>query len=253
MMTFPFFPDISQTMIMQATRIFITSLRIAALLLGVALLVMACKKEKDPAPDPCANQVPPLGNLIYRTDGQYAYATSGGGRILIDMDGHITLTHDDYPNFKIEFWGIVSLPGGDINSGNHESLNGKHIKDRVGNRRTFIFPDGAKITMVAAGEAEPLISVSIYEGNEGHRIMATCNTVSESTTTGSLAAQRDNEEADGETSTIEITATGLTWANIYTENTPGNKVNEYVLLGKLVLANPNQVNDFYDDPRLGHT
>ena len=83
--------------------------------------------------------------------------------------------------------------------------------------------------------------------------MATCNTVSESTTTGSLAAQRDNEEADGETSTIEITATGLTWANIYTENTPGNKVNEYVLLGKLVLANPNQVNDFYDDPRLGHT
>ena len=45
----------------------------------------------------------------------------------------------------------------------------------------------------------------------------------------------------------------LYFFNTYTENELGNKVIERVDLGSLNSINPNQVNDLFDDPRLGHT
>jgi hypothetical protein len=63
----------------------------------------------------------------------------------------------------------------------------------------------------------------------------------------------DQAQADGETSTLEITQTGLLYVTIYTEDQPGNKIMNRVELGSLVNGKPNQVNDLFDDPRLGHT
>ncbi len=222
------------------------------LLIGV-LLFTACKKDKDP--NACPKSVALKGKLVASSvPGQYSYTTSGGGHILINPGKQIVITHDNYPGFKVEFWGdATGLNGQVITSGNHENLNGKHIKDRVGSRRSFVFPDGAKITLVAGGEVEALISVSIYEGSESHRIGALCANVEHSSVDLPLTQQMDNAEADGETSTIEFITGGLLWVNIYKEDTPGNKVNSRVLLGELKSNNPNQVNDYYDDPRLGHT
>ena len=68
-----------------------------------------------------------------------------------------------------------------------------------------------------------------------------------------VAKSLDDAEADGETATFELTATGLLLYNIYHEDEPGNKVYERVMLGELSRSQPNMVNDYFDDPRLGHT
>jgi hypothetical protein len=107
--------------------------------------------------------------------------------------------------------------------------------------------------MVSAGEAGLLISVSIYDGDESHRINSSCKTVEHSSISATTAQQLDNAEPDGETGTFEFTSTGLLYVNIYTEEVAGNKIMNRVLLGEIIRSNPNQVNDYYDDPRLGHT
>lgn len=110
--------------------------------------------------------------------------------------------------------------------------------------------------MVAASEAGALISISIYEGGEAHHINANCNNQNVPEYSGikeSMAKQLDDAEADGETGTFEFTPTGLLYENIYTENTPGNKVGNRVPLGELEHDNPTKVNDLFDDPRLGST
>ncbi|MCR6721176.1 MAG: hypothetical protein NVV59_13035 [Chitinophagaceae bacterium] len=115
-------------------------------------------------------------------------------------------------------------------------------------------PDGAKMTIVASGEYLPVIQISVYEGNECHRIIADCLYASISSTgDAAKAKQMDDAEADGETSTIEFLTNGLLWLNIYTENTPGNKIMNRVPLGELDKLNPSNVHDHYDDPRFGHT
>jgi hypothetical protein len=135
----------------------------------------------------------------------------------------------------------------------HENLNGKHIKDRLGNNRSVVFPDGTKITLEAAGEAGALQAVSIYDGAESHRINATCVTLEYSALDAAAAQAMDDAQPDGETSTFIISPTGLIFKHIYIETTPGNKVPSSQKLGELYLNNPNQVTDYYDDPRLGHT
>jgi hypothetical protein len=226
--------------------------------LTLLILFSACKKDKDteeqlPVLGRC-EAVSPAGTLASGSaDELFNYKTAGGGRISIYLNKSIRITHDDYPGFSLEFWGGVVLNGQSIISANHENLNGKHIKDRIGSRRSVIFPDGAKITFVADGEQGALLSVSIYENAQAHHINMRCLKLEYSTSSGSISKKLDDAEADGETSSFEINSTNLLYFNLYMENTPGNKVNDRYDLGRLTRAFPSQVNDYYDDPRLGHT
>lgn len=203
--------------------------------------------------------VKPNGNfkLADPINGMFTYETNGGGKIafspIVANQGSITISHKNYPNFKLEFWGLTNIDGESKISGNHENLNGKHIKDRVSGTRTIVFPDDAKITMVSNGEIDPMLSITLYEGNEIHHINMSCDKLEYSAANSKYAKQIDDAQADGETSTFEFTETGLLFLNIYKENSAGNKVEERIPLGEISKSQPNTVNDYYDDPRLGHT
>jgi hypothetical protein len=228
----------------------------SGIVLLLATFCISCKKENKTEPPVfgTCQAVAAKGHLTKgATAGTYTYRTSGGGTITINQT-QIIIAHDNYPGFKLEYWGDAGTPGQPLNSANHENLNGKHIKSRIDSRRSIIFPDGAKITFIANGWAGTPVSIRIYEGNESHHINPACvNTLEYSSTNGALTKQLDDEEADGETGTFEFTATGLLYVNIYTENTPGSKLMNRVLLGELFKINPSQVTDYYDDPRHGHT
>ncbi|HMR81679.1 MAG TPA: hypothetical protein PKE30_01005 [Niabella sp.] len=237
-------------------KISIQTVKVLAILAGAFLLSSAsCKKNKEQLEE----QIPVLGTckaaasrgkLTYSaSDKSYTYFTAGGGKIFIHPLS-IQITHKDYSGFMIEFWGEKDGK----NAGTHESLNGKHIKARLGNIRSLIFPDGTKITMNSSGIYDPLISISIYEGNSFHHINLACNVV-EYAAAGSESLIRafDSREPDGETSSFELTSDGLIFFNSYTEYETGTREEKRVDLGSLKRDNPKQVNDLYDDPRLAHT
>jgi hypothetical protein len=222
------------------------------------LSLSACKKNKEEEKLPEFGTCDPMtvaGHMSQESaSGPFTFLTSGGGKILITPGRNIIISHRDYENFKIEFWGGEEVVNGDdIMSYNHENLNGKHVKDRINTRRTVVFPDGAKITMVAKGPYEEMLSISIYDGAEVHYINAGCNTLEYSTINSTVSKKLDEQEADGETSSFEFTTTGLLYFNKYKEDTPGNKVDDYYKIGELSRDNPTQVRDYYDDPRLGNT
>lgn len=229
--------------------------RVPGLVLLLSVFCISCKKENKPEPPEfgTCQEVTAKGHLTKgSSSGSFIYRTNGGGTITISELGQIVITHDNYAGFKLEFWGGDANPSGK-HSASHENLIGKHIKDRIDTRRTIIFPDGAKITFAAPPPFQPLTFISIYDGAEVHRINPGCNTVEYSVIDAAMAKKLDDAEEDGEASTFEFTTTGLLWVNIYTENTPGNKIMNRVLLGELERNNPTNVRDYYDDPRLGHT
>jgi len=183
------------------------------------------------------------------SDGTFTYHTNGGG--IIHINGYtITILHKDYSQLKIEFWGEA-----------HENLNAKHIKDWEGTRRSFVFPDGAKMTMVSNSSNEPFQSLTIYDGLQCHHISTVCNpaggsssrTLEYSSGNSAFTKRLDDAEADGETGTFEITTTEFLFYNIYNELTPGNKVEKHVPLGAIYKDDPKRTDDYYDDPRLGQT
>jgi len=96
----------------------------------------------------------------------FTFASSGGGYIVFEVGGTVNIRHRDYPNFEIQFWG-----GQKYHTFDHENLNGKHIKDWLGDRRTILFPDGAKMTLVVAGTGQDrrAVSLTIYDGPQVHR------------------------------------------------------------------------------------
>ncbi|RYY31286.1 MAG: hypothetical protein EOO04_01840 [Chitinophagaceae bacterium] len=217
----------------------------------LSIVIPSCKKEK--AVKPCEPRLI-LGKLTLKCDGEYEFRTNGGGTILINLERtQIIVKHDDYEKFRIEFWG-ANLDGDKILINfNHENLNGKHIKDRLLATRTLIFPDGAKITMASAGMDKEVGTISIYDGKESHQFDLASKTVKHSSLDASKALQLDRDEADGETGTFSMDDQGLEFFNIYNEATPGNKVNNRLKLGTIIRNEPTRVNDFFDDPRLGHT
>jgi len=228
------------------------------------MLILSCSDDDEKTEDPqiqlpvlgsCVS-VAPSSNLTIENGANgpiFHFTSRNSAKIDIDFTNGITLRSTEYSNFSLEYWGDLEVNGVRKTSANHENLNGKHLKDRFGSRRTIIFPDGTKITFVAEGEYQRLLFVSIYDGPDIVHINALCEKVEYSNSNFEIATALDNLEADGETATFEITATGLIYSNIYVENVPGEKISNIYPLGSLLLANPNQVNDLFDDPRIAHT
>ena len=237
-----------------------TSWRCLIASIATATVLFSCKKDAEqdtPAlPDPasCTSVAAAHGLIADLAAGTFVYTGAGGTRVSIEHD-QIRVSYQGYAGFLVSYWGMNSAGGQDILVANHQSLNGKHIKDRNGARISLIMPDGVKITMAADGPGATgtLRWISIFDGDRAHLVNLTCKTVIFSGNSAAAASALDDRDADGETSEVRITTTGLLWNNIYQEDTPGNKVENIVPLGELDKANPTQVRDYYDDPRLGHT
>lgn len=208
--------------------------------------ILSCKKnteEEKPVFGTCKS-VAAKGRLTYSSATNiYNYTTSGGGHIEIKPELSIIISHDNYAGFTIELWGAVAA--GTPASYYHENVNGTHIKDRLGVRRSIIFPDGAKITFYTNELKGPALSITIYDGEEVHHINPSCNTIEYSTAHSAYANELEEAEPDGEAGTFEFTATGLLFVDLYTESTAGVKVMNRVPLAELSRANPGQVNDLY--------
>lgn len=226
--------------------------RLATYLLVLVFAMSACKKNNE---EPKNDDLPEFGTckpvaaeghltLSGTNNGIFTYLTSGGGKIVMDANA-VTFSHKDYPDFTIQFWGTVEIDNQIYLGGPHENLNGKHVKDRTGTRRTIIFPDGTKFTMGAESIRGLTNTATIYEGNECHHINLACTTLEYSSQNSPFAKRLDDAETDGETGTFEFTATGLLFLNIYDEEKPGQKVQKRVPIGEIYTDIPNRVNDYW--------
>lgn len=205
-----------------------------------------------PPPLTC-NATTPTGRLDTTGPSKFIYVTNGNWRIEI-VGWTITIIQPN-AQVKIENWG--STPPTNLGPGaamGHENLNGKHIKDWMTQRRTNILPDGTVITLDGVGPTTG--RVSIYDVDQTHRL---ANTLGEATVVWSCLHGMfgEAEEADGETSRLRTDGEGWIWELIHDQagpdGNPGEKVPNIQLLARTFFNNPNQVNDFFDDPRLGHT
>lgn len=232
------------------------SFLLSAFVIFLSFSFTSCKKSKESEVSKASGEELPVfgncdsviakGHLYYSNpNGPYTFRTGGGGTIIIDPASGITIMHDDYAGFNLNFWGTAVVNGQTKTAANHESLNGKRIKDRINDRRTIIFPDGAKITLVATGSTAPLTSVTIYDDAECHHINPVCSVLEYSDSSASITKRLDDSEPDGEAGTFEFTVTGLLFVNVYSETSVGNKVFNRVPLGEIYRAYPNVVDDYY--------
>lgn len=226
------------------------------------LIVSACKKDNDeikeefPELETC-KEVKPSSGLTSSEGGLFVYKSTEGAVIQIKRKSMeallITLSYEPYENFSYEFWGDADP--GNLSPASHENLNGKHIKDRFGVNRTVIFPDGTKMTYVSTAPwyMGGITAITIYDGDIVQHLNMTCFKLEYSSSNAAFAKHQDAIQADGETSTFEITETGLNFYNIYNEDTPGNKVYKRIELGVLYKNDKTRVDDLFDDERLIHT
>ncbi len=225
----------------------------------IVFLFSSCKKDKneqEPLPElgTCASVAPSSGFQVIE-EGLYEFNSGTNTSIKIDTrvvsgqrNSTFTITYKGL--YTIQLWGdFPDAPGSAL----HENLNGKHLKDRIGNNRTVITPDGVKITLVAAGDDAPVTAFSIYHEGKAFHVNVNCNRLEYGADNMEIATRLDAQQADGETSIMEETDTHINLYNSYNEDTPGNKVYERVDLGNIPKNILTQVNDLYDDPRLGHT
>jgi hypothetical protein len=206
-------------------------------------------------PASCGSTVT-TGRLTYSAaTSTYHYVTAGGWTFSLNGNGVVTIINPAYgvAGTKVEFWGS-QIGGPEVANFGHENMNGKHIKDRVGDQRTVTTLDGAIITM----NANPNLGrVSIYDHDQTHRIdrVGGVNVVTRSC---ALPFFEETLEADGEASGFKIDVEGYWWMNLYNQTygpggVPGPKVPAIVPLGQVLESQPNMVNDYYDDLRVGHT
>ena len=229
----------------------------AALLVGMSGLAACGESTTNPAADcpPTANPVP-TGTLA-RNGANFVFTTSDNWVITVKQDA-IVIRGGQHPDY-VEWWG--NAPGSGALVGNHENHNGKHIKDRLGARRSILLPSGALLTVASGGVSEPIQTISIYEGGQSHTIDPRTSTLTHSCAASvSTAVARETAEADGETASIEYKADGGTrYTNEYTQDASGTgvplgKVYQEQLLGESGgPTNPTNLNDYFDDPRLGNT
>lgn len=199
--------------------------------------------------------VQPQGRLTQTNAGGAFYLTTSGGWSIQISKTSMKMTDPNKVDHA-ELW----------NSG-AENFKGKHIKNVLSDRRTYILTDDTIITVAI----DPTLSrppenpmgqvqyISIYDGGQSHRINMQTLAIDRSSL---IPKYGEFDEFDGETSRFvrfaENQVTGLRWENIYYQGDPcvdGTGVKHYntVRLSQSNDANPNQVNDYYDDPRLGHT
>lgn len=203
-----------------------------------------------PAADAAPQRTPvaPCGRL-WRPDptGPFYMTTRANWRIFVN-GVTIIITSPDLKT-KWECWG----------DGAHENLNGKHIKDWESRRRTILLPGDTTVTLTS-GEQTPgtglftIRTVHIYDSDQTHKLNTHNNTVEMSVL---LSRVGEAVESDGETMRIWHLGGGRYYAeNIYFQDDTGAAATpqKAVPLGSSGgEANPTQVNDYYDDPRLGHT
>lgn len=201
----------------------------------------------------CIADAQPRAGLVRLESGVLQY-TSRSGKWVVSIDQHTLTFRHPYGNFKWEVWGDP-----------HENLNGKHIKDWEGDRRSLVLDDGTKITMDAYGPHKVVHTTSIYDGARSHEVGNVGNVVRHSCVNALVTATRDAEEVDGETAFLaQIVGPGIVRGSLYVENVytealgpegAQSPVFEPATLGETGDAdtNPNDVVDYYDDPRLGHT
>lgn len=188
---------------------------------------------------------PPTGGW-YTQDGVGApilFTTQGGYTIRIDR--HTITVTDPLAMNTVQHWGDP-----------HENLNGKHIKDWEIDRRTLLLGDGTRITMHAQGPQMVVDRMSIYDGHNNVQVDNASNTITHAGRSLADTMCREREQHDGETARFTTdTITGVArYDNIYTEDELFFVTPSQVPLGSTGgHANPNQINDYYDDPRLGHT
>jgi hypothetical protein len=203
------------------------------------------------APPLSCESTTPTGRLTLLPEGGvYRYTTSGGWRVDVIDTWNVTIAHPSIPLFSVQFWGgsldPIPLPLA------HESLGGKHMKDMVTDRRSIQLPDATLITIYST--ASPLSGlVSIHDSDQTHQLEVVAFKVTQSCMIGNFG---EADEADGEASRLWLEAGHLWWENTYNQSadpagTPGPKVPNPALIGEAIP--PNQINDYFDDPRFGHT
>lgn len=202
-----------------------------------------CDKS-DPSPAGC------VFSLAAATEGDpLVFTTSSCWTVTVDL--HTITVKDGRPSAtgKVEMWGDP-----------HENLNGKHIKDWETRRRTLLIPGGIILTMDASGEQGVVETTTLYDGCHTRTIENATNTVTASVDNTTDAAAQEEAQADGETARItDLPGEALSYDNEYTQEedehgVPLTKEPNPARLGDTGgTANPTKVNDYYDDPRLGHT
>lgn len=179
------------------------------------------------------------------------YVTASCWTLSIDHD---TLqVRDPAQMNKYEVWG-AGLESGTP----HENLNGKHIKDFFGHRRTVSF-GGVTLTMSSAPD-EGVLTATLYDGARSYRVDTATNTVVATTEDAATTAALEAGEADGETALLTVDeGDALRFENLYEQGEdeaegPLDKVDAPQLLGETGgAASPTQVRDYYDDERYGST
>lgn len=177
------------------------------------------------------------------------YVTAAG--YIIRIDTHRISIEDPLGRNKVEHWGDP-----------HENLNGKHIKDWAGmagwdgSRRSILLDGGSKLTMEATGAQGVVRFTSIYDGEQNLHIANTTNTILHHGKDAADTSARDEAQHDGETArftTHPVTAVAL-YDNVYNEDPNFILVPYDIQLGSTGgCASPQQVKDYFDDPRLPHT
>ena len=177
------------------------------------------------------------------------YVTSGG--YTVKADAHTVTITDPLGRNTVEHWGDP-----------HENLNGKHIKDWGGGpqwhglHRTVLLGDGSKVTMEARGPHAVTQWTAIYDGDSHVQFDNCRNQISWQGNDDAETGQLERTQYDGETASfITDPGTGVArYDNLYNEDESLERVDTPTPLGTTGgLANPNQVNDLIDDPRLAHT
>jgi hypothetical protein len=202
--------------------------------------------------------VMPPSSFTNRPVGRLTRPTPTGPFLLTTLEGwHIRIATnalritDPSSNYWYELFGQ-----------NHENFKGKHIKDMLGSRRSVALTNDTLITVSIDPTRPPTPqspmgggSVSIYDGIESHRINFQPFALEWS---GVIPRYGESDEFDGETSRFVDIQDGLRWENYYDQGNPctnglPQKIFYTVPLGQGYSTNQNRVDDFFDDPRLGHT
>ncbi|MBB5209256.1 hypothetical protein [Chiayiivirga flava] len=217
----------------------------------LALLALSCALSAPAsaaALPACPNfldglEIVPVGTLTGGAGAPIQFVTHGN--YTVKLDRHTVTITDPLGRNTIQHWGDP-----------HENLNGKHIKDWNGAQRTLLLGDDTRITLEASGPHGVVVLTSIYDGRHNVQIDNATNTIVHTSTSLADTLCHERTQHDGETARFSTDAqTGIAvYRQVYVEDAAFQTTPDDQMLGTTGgFENPNQVNDYYDDPRLGHT